>query len=283
MAALSGIKRRIRSVTSTKQITKAMQLVAASKLRRAQESATGPQDYTEAAKEILSQLSSGVEAQRNTLFQVRAVERVLTIIVGGDRGMAGAYNSNITKAFIKHASRVKATHQVIVIGRRAASYSAHLSGITELAAYEMDINEPDIGLAKPILDEVVELFRDGKIDSVNLVYTHFVSTIKQETVVEQLLPVRPSSGSVATISELEPSSEELLDYVVMRVLEAQLLQAILESRASEQAARMVAMLNATDNATEIISDLTLEFNNARQGAITQELAEISGGAEAINA
>ncbi|MEO7617234.1 MAG: FoF1 ATP synthase subunit gamma, partial [Candidatus Saccharibacteria bacterium] len=176
MAALSGIKRRIRSVTSTKQITKAMQLVAASKLRRAQESATGPQAYTEAAKAILAQLSGGVEAGRNPLFQVRTIERDLTIIVGGDRGMAGAYNSNITKAFIKHVSSIKAGHDVIAVGRRAASYGAHLSDITELAAYEMDINEADVGLAKPILDEVVELFRDGKIDAVYLVYTHFVST-----------------------------------------------------------------------------------------------------------
>lgn len=283
MAALQGIKRRIRSVTSTKQITKAMQLVAASKLRRAQENAVGPQAYTEAAKSILAQLSGGVEAKRNPLFQVRKVEKSLTIIIGGDRGMAGAYNSNITKTFAKHVTELGAGYDVIAVGRRAASYGAHLAEVNEIAAYEMDANEPDVGLAKPILDEVVELYRSGQVDSVHLIYTHFVSTIKQETTVEQLLPVTPAEGTRSTVGELEPSTEELLDFAVMKVLEAQLLQAILESRASEQAARMVAMLNATDNATEIIGDLTLEFNNARQAAITQELAEISGGAEAINA
>ena len=283
MAALQGIKQRIRSVTNTKQITKAMQLVAASKLRRAQESAIGPQAYTEAAKTILLQLSGGVEVGRNALFQVRKVENALTIIVGGDRGMAGAYNSNITKAFSKHVLATPASHQVIAIGRRAASYGAHIADITELAAYEMDANEADIGLAKPILDEVLELFRSSQVDAVHIIYTHFVTTIKQETMVDQLLPIVAPPKSKPTVGELEPEPEILLDFVVMKVLEAQILQAILESRASEQAARMVAMLNATDNATEIIGDLTLEFNNARQAAITQELAEISGGTEAINA
>lgn len=283
MAALQGIKQRIRSVTSTKQITKAMQLVAASKLRRAQESAVAPQAYTEGAKAVLGQLSGGVEAQRNPLFQVRKVNRALTIIIAGDRGMAGAYNANVIKAFGRHVADLGVPHDVIAVGRRAASFGVHLIDVTEISAFEMDANEADVGLAKPILDEVVELFRSGAIDTAHIAYTHFVSTIKQDAVVDQLLPVQPSEDAISTVGELEPSSEELLDYAVMRVLEAQLLQAILESRASEQAARMVAMLNATDNATEIIEDLTLEFNNARQAAITQELAEISGGAEAINA
>ncbi len=281
MAALSGIKRRIRSVSSTKQITKAMQLVAASKLRRAQDSATGPKAYTEAAKIILGQLSVGAEAQRNPLFEVRPVLSGLTILIAGDRGMAGAFNGNILKAFAKHVDSLGVSQQIICIGRRAANYGSLLSDITEIAAYEMDSNDADIGLAQPVLEEAIELYKSGAVDAVHLVYTHFVSTIKQDAMVEQLLPVIAQSGE-PTVGELEPDPETLLDYAIMRVLEAQVLQAILESRASEQAARMVAMMNATDNASDIIEDLTLEFNNARQAAITQELAEISSGAEAIN-
>lgn len=282
MAALSGIKRRIRSVTSTKQITKAMQLVAASKLRRAQEAATGPKAYTEAAKIILGQLSGGVEALRNPLFDVREVNNGLTIIVAGDRGMAGAYNTNIIKTFGKHVDTLGVPQQVICIGRRAASYGAKLADVVEIAAYEMDKNEADVGLAQPVLEEAIELYKSGAVDAVHMVYTHFVSTIKQDAVVEQLLPV-VAEGEIPGVGQLEPDPETLLDYAIMRVLEAQVLQAVLESRASEQAARMVAMLNATDNASDIIEDLTLEFNNARQAAITQELAEISSGAEAIGA
>ena len=277
MAALSGIKRRIRSVSSTKQITKAMQLVAASKLRRAQESATGPKAYTEAAKIILGQLSVGAEAQRNPLFEVRPVRNGLTVLIAGDRGLAGAFNSNILKTFAKHVDSLAVPQQIICVGRRAANYGSILSDIKE-----MDANDPDIGLAQPVLEEAIELYKSGEVDAVHLVYTHFVSTIKQEAVVEQLLPVIAQGGEPA-VGELEPDPETLLDYAIMRVLEAQALQAILESRASEQAARMVAMMNATDNASDIIEDLTLEFNNARQAAITQELAEISSGAEAINA
>ena len=282
MAALQGIKRRIRSVTSTKQITKAMQLVAASKLRRAQEAATAPQAYTEAAKIILGQLSGGAEAQRNPLFQVRKINNALTIIVAGDRGMAGAYNTNIIKAFGRHVDEIGVPQRVICIGRRAASYGSRLSDVTEIAAYEMDVNEADISLAQPVLQEAIELFKCGDVDVVHLVYTQFVSTIKQVAVTEQLLPVVAQS-KVLAVGKLEPDPETLLEYAINRVLEAQVLQAILESRASEQASRMVAMMNATDNATDIIEDLTLAFNNARQSAITQELAEISSGAEAINA
>lgn len=281
MAALQGIKRRIRSVTNTKQITKAMQLVAASKLRRAQEAAHGPEEYTLAAKAIMAQLAGESETRNNVLLQSRDLKRALTIIVAGDRGMAGAYNTNVIRTFARRARELDVSQDVIAVGRRAAITSSHFKDVTEIAAYEMDSNDPDTGLAKPILAEALELFRSGAVDRVEIVYTHFVSTIKQEAVVEQILPVIVDNEAGVS-GELEPDPATLLEFAILRTLEAQILSAILESRASEQAGRMVAMLNATDNAGDIIEDLTLEYNNARQAAITQEIAEISSGTEAIN-
>ncbi len=282
MAALQGIKRRIRSVTSTRQITKAMQLVAASKLRRAQEAATGPQAYIEAAREVLVRLSGHAETQRHPLYQVRPVKQALAIVIAGDRGMAGAYNSNIFKALGRHLHEVNVPHQAICIGRHATLHVARASDIDELAAYHIDSGDADTALAQPVLQEALDLFRRGEVDAVYLVSTRFHSTIKQEASVRQLLPLTGRTDEPQTDRELEPSAEELLDVATTRLLEAEVLQAILEARASEQAARMMAMMNATDNAKELIEDLTLTYNDARQAAITQELAEISGGAEAIS-
>ena len=282
MAALQGIKRRIRSVTSTRQITKAMQLVAASKLRRAQEAATAPQAYIAAARQLLAELSGSAEARRHPLYQVRRVKRALVIVIAGDRGMAGAYNANIYKVMARHLIDSNVPAQAICIGRHASLSVARTSDVDEIGAYSLDESDAIVGLAQPVLREATELFMDGKIDAVHLVYTHFHSTMKQEAVVRQLLPVINEGGETATERELEPNPEALLDFATYRVLEAEVLQAILEARASEQAARMMAMMNATDNAKELIEDLTLTLNDARQAAITQELAEISGGAEAIS-
>jgi F-type H+-transporting ATPase subunit gamma len=145
----------------------------------------------------------------------------------------------------------------------------------------MDLAHPDTTLAQPILREAVEMFMRGDIDVVHIIYTRFHSTVKQEAVTRQLLPVVAPVGEVAE-RELEPEPETLIDFATNRLLEAEVLQAILESRASEQASRMMAMMSATDNAKELIDDLTLTYNDARQAAITQELAEISAGAEAIS-
>ncbi len=282
MAALQGIKRRIRSVTSTRQITKAMQLVAASKLRRAQEAATAPQAYIAAARELLADLTGSAEAKRHPLYAVRPVKRALVIVVAGDRGMAGAYNANILKAMGRHLAEIDVPTQAICLGRHASLHVARASDLDELAAYNLDEGDAIVGLAQPVLREATDLFEAGKVDAVHLIYTRFHSTLKQEAVVRQLLPVTGGDSETPTERELEPNPEALLDFATYRVLEAEVLQAILEARASEQAARMMAMMNATDNAKELIEDLTLTYNDARQAAITQELAEISGGAEAIS-
>lgn len=281
MAALQDIKRRIRSVGSTRQITKAMQLVAASKLRRYQEEAALPQAYTQAARELLARLGGTSDVLRHPLYQRRRLKRALTVLIAGDRTLAGPYNANVYRAFSRHVDELNLPHQVIAVGRQTAHYIAKSLDIDEVAAYTIDNGPGDVELAQPILLQITDMFESGKVDTVHVIYTHFQSTIRQEVTVTQLLPVIPEVGQ-ATESELEPSPEVLIDVATRRLLEAQLLQAILDSRASEQAARMLAMMNATDNADDLIGDLTLAYNNARQAAITQELAEITAGAEAIN-
>jgi F-type H+-transporting ATPase subunit gamma len=159
-------------------------------------------------------------------------------------------------------------------------FVAHAKNVNELASYDISGKGLDVTVAQPALQEALDLYLAGEVDVVHMIYTEFVSTVKQQVQVRQLLPVvAPEEAS--QVSETEPEAEELVDFATRRVLEADLLQAILEARASEEAARMVAMMNATDNAGELMEDLTLAFNNARQANITQELAEISGGAEAI--
>jgi len=281
MAALQGIKHRIKSVKNTKQITKAMQLVAASKLRRAQDAALGPKAYITASREILASLAGTPEAQYHPLFETRKVKQALTIAITSDRGLAGAYNSNINRAITKHAKELNAPQQIIAIGKYAALHVARMHELDELAAYDMDSDDADITIAQPALREALDLFTSGKVDTVHLIYTKFISTVHQEVVTEQLLPVQ-STDTIQASRSFEPEAVILLDLAIKRFLEAQVLQAVLESQASEQASRMLAMKNATDNANDLIEDLTLAFNNARQAAITQELAEITAGAEAIN-
>lgn len=281
MAAQQGIKRRIRSVSNTRQITKAMQLVAASKLRRAQETSLNARAYADAAANLLAVLSSVPETGYSPLFEQRPVHNALTILVTSDRGLAGGYNSNVIRAFASLVASQNATHSVACVGKYAGRYVARVSDVNELSAYPMDVKDISLELAQPLLKESIELFLAGKVDVVNVVFTKFISTVRQEVQTVQLLPIAFVPNTTGVVRTLEPSPEELLDFAAKRLLEARVSQALLDARASEQASRMLAMKNATDNAGELIDDLTLAFNNARQAAITQELAEISAGAEAI--
>jgi len=280
MATLQAVKGRIRSVTGTRQITKAMQLVAASKLRKYQLLARGPESYTAAARELLEHLGGSRVLSSHPLYQVRKIRNVLTIVVAGDRGMAGAYNSNILRQLDLNVESYGVPQQAVCVGKYAALHVARTPGVNELAAYELEQDDPDLGLARPVLREVTDLFLNGEIDVVDIIYTRFHSTVRQEVVSERLLPVVPPTGG-ALETKLEPDPERLIDYATRRILEAVLLQAILDAQAGEQASRMLAMMNATDNAKELINDLTLAYNNARQSAITQQISEISAGAEAM--
>jgi F-type H+-transporting ATPase subunit gamma len=283
MASLQIINRRRQSVRNTRQITKAMQMVAASKLRRAQTAATGPQAYVEAARSLLHDLGAQTITAMHPLFAQRPQKRALTIVIAGDRGMAGGYNSNVIRALTRYIREAKGIeHDVIAIGRRAAMSVARAKDVRMIASYDVDVPDHATHVVIPVLEAVTQAYEKGEIDMVQVIATDFVSTVTQRVSVRQLLPVVPEAAPKATgTSEMEPSDEQLVDVIVRRVLEAEVLQAVLEARASEEAARMLAMMNASDNASDIIADLTLEFNNARQGKITQEISEISAGAEAI--
>lgn len=292
MASRQQIKRRITSVKNTKQITKAMQLVAASKLRRAQETAVGPQEYSRVAREMLTTLRQLAKQEPTvaTLFQQRLVNHRLIIAITSDRTLAGAYNVNIVRQLI---AELKADQEkgiktsVVTIGRQAGNAAARIHGLDIAAAYTGFPERPDANDIRPVLNTVINRFTaegDDNVDAVTIVYTHFASTISQQVRVQQLLPAgfeETETDTEMAHATIEPSLEELLRSVTVRLLEVQIYQAILESVASEHSMRMIAMKNATDNASDLIDDYTLEYNNARQAAITQELAEITGGAEAM--
>lgn len=289
MASTRALKSRIRSVKSTRQITKAMQLVAASKMRRAQEATKATEPYTRAAREILSDLAGHTSVKGHPLFTKRPVKSRLVILVASDKGLAGAYNTNVLRAYtdlLKTDIAAKVRTSTITIGRKAALFVARLKDVQVLAAYEDLPDNPDGSEVRSILETARDSFEAGTIDAVDVIYTNFVSSITQIPKVVRVLPagdaVDPIANLVVEDFTYEPSAEEVLDGIAYRLVEAQIFQALLDARASEHSMRMMAMKNATDNASDLVSDLTLEMNKARQAAITQELAEISGGVQALS-
>lgn len=288
MASRQQIKRRIRSVTSTRQITKAMQLVAASKLRKAQEAAVGPQEYSRVAREMLTRLRQLAATEPSVnLFTQRPVKKRLLIAVTSDRTLAGAYNFNVIRQMLTELRADRAAGvatEIVTIGRQAANAASRVQGLQVAGVYTEFPERPTANDIRPILETAVDRFAEGDVDQVSLIFTHFASTINQQVQVRQLLPAgfeeEPVNDEIMHAT-IEPSVEELLLSTTVRLLEVQIYQAILEANASEQSMRMIAMKNATDNANDLIEDYTLEYNTARQAAITQELAEIAGGAEAM--
>jgi len=289
MAQTTALKRRIRSVKNTKQITKAMELVAASKMRRAQASAVSTRDYRVAAHEILGRIGGVSDIANHPLFVTRDVHSRLVILITSDRGLAGAYNGNVLKrllAQINEDKKNKIKTHVIAVGRVGAQFVARLEGAALVAAYPMFGRDPKPSEMRPLVDIIFEKYTDRSIDGVNIIYTGFVSNISQQVETVKLLPTQlqgEKHWSELEVAIFEPDVNEIVEAAVTRLIEVQMWQAILESLASEHSMRMVAMKNATDNANDIIDDLTLEFNTARQSAITQQIAEIVGGAEAVAA
>lgn len=288
MASTQILKSRIRSVKSTRQITKAMQLVAASKMRRAQEATKVSAPYTLAARQLLTALSTHTSVKGHALFVNRPVKTRLLIVIASDKGLAGAYNSNIVRVYTNELvtdDKAGIKNTTITVGRKAAQFVARIKDTQVMGAYEELPDKPDGSELRAILDSARTLFTSGEVDAVDVIYTDFVSSIVQEAKIMRVLPAgfEPArEPGVATDVTYEPSTEEVLDGVAYRLVGAQIYQALLDSRASEHSMRMLAMKNASDNASDLIDDLTLEMNKARQSAITQELAEISGGVEALS-
>lgn len=290
MASTIVLKQRIKSVKGTRQITKAMQLVSASKMRRAQDYAFKSRAYRDLAYELLARLSAINEVEQQPLFKKRAVKSRLYVVITSNSGLAGAYNANVLKLLtksIKADQDGKVGSRVITIGKKGAQFVRRLQGVELVGVYDDFKDQPTANDIRPILNSVMGEYKDETSDEVHLVYTMFRSNIVQEAKALTLLPasaddIPEMDENVQTISNFEPSVEVVIEQITVRLIEAQLWQALLESLASEHSMRMLAMKNATDNAKDLIDDYTLELNTARQAAITQELAEITGGAEALN-
>lgn len=287
MASTQQLKLRIRSVKSTKQITKAMQMVAASKMRRAQDSARASLPYARAANQILSFFAAQGVTDDYPLFKTRPIKNRLLVVIASDKGLAGAYNANILKTYLGELAKDKqsgVTTHTIGVGRKVSQFAARLSDNSLLASYENLPDRPEGREISAIRTLAHDMFVAGEIDAVDIVYTEFVSSMVQKPRIERLLPAGFEQVEVPKAVQdavYEPSPRAVLDAVVRRLIGSQLFQALLDARASEHSMRMLAMKNATDNASDLADDLTLAMNKARQAAITQELSEISGGAEAI--
>ena len=292
MASTRALKTRIRSVTSTKQITKAMQLVAASKMRRAQDSTKLSTPYANAAGELLQNLAKQVVTDKHPLFVRRKLERRLIIVIASDKGLAGAYNSNVLKKYLellRSDDERGVENLTIAVGRKAAQFVTRLKDTKVIGSYEDLADRPASVDSHAILSTITDMYVNAEVDVVTIVYTDFVNSVVQTAKWQRLLPAGTETKIDPTDmadsleeTKYEPSAREVLDFVAKRLIGAQLFQAMLDARASEHSMRMLAMKNATDNASDLVEDLQLAMNKARQGAITQELAEISGGVEAMN-
>ena len=287
MASTRQLKSRVKSVKGTRQITKAMQLVAASKMRRAQDVANQVQLFSDAARELLTHLRSLPETRNHHLFVSREVDARLVVLVTSDKGLAGAYNANVLKRYtelLKNDAKAGIHTKTICIGRKASQFTARIKGADIIGVYENFPERPDDNDLEPIVTTVINQFSNKSVDQVDVIYTEYKNSITQIASTKQLLPAGFEATKVSEAvaqATFEPSAEEVLEVTTERLIAVQLYQSYLDSVASEQSMRMIAMKNATDNAGELIDDLTLEMNKVRQSGITQELAEISGGAEAM--
>ncbi|MFN8367712.1 MAG: ATP synthase F1 subunit gamma [Candidatus Kapaibacterium sp.] len=291
MATLRDIRQRIVAVKSTVKITSAMKMVAAAKLRRAQDAIIAARPYANKLAEVLGNLASAEIDFAHPFFDKREdVNNVLVIVVSSDRGLCGAFNSNILKAATVHIDKTlkaeypKAKFYVLPIGRRAATFFNRRNN--PIAASFPDVfGKLDFTTILQVAPIVTEGFINGSYDRVHVIFNEFKSMIKQEIRINPLLPVEPSATvgqkRASTDYIYEPSRGEILENLLPRYLNLQLWRALLDSNAAEQAARMMAMENATTNAKDLINSLQLEYNKARQAAITKEMLEIVGGAEAL--
>jgi F-type H+-transporting ATPase subunit gamma len=279
MANQQDIRRRIKSIRNIGQLTKAMQMVAASKMRRAQQSALAGRPYAALMNKVLVSLQQRSDPKLHPLLNVREVKKELVLIISTDKGLAGALNTNLLRETSRFDS---ATTGYVVSGRKARQFVARTKREL-LADFELK-DAPAFIETKPIAQFCTEKFLSREVDKVSVLYTHFVNTINQRPLVQTLLPISsfdlPKAAPPAEADPLvgytfEPNAEGVLDIMLPYYIQYQVYQMILDARASEHSARMVAMKNATDNAKEFIKDLTLEYNKMRQASITTELLEIA--------
>ncbi len=289
MASLKDIKKRIGTVKNTQQITKAMKMVSASKLRRAQEAVVAARPYADKMADVLSSLALREDADSHPLLDERGKGKALIVLVTGDRGLCGGFNVNIAKAaerFIRENKDGFESYELLIVGRKGNDYLKRRGGMQIAKVHENLVGSGQVTYPTGALlgQEVIELYRGGEYDSVFLVYNAFQSAMTQIQTVTQLLPIVPKvvdEGEQVADYIYEPSSTEVLGEILPKHIEVQIFRSLLESSASEHGARMTAMDSASKNASEMIGKLTLQYNRARQAAITKELLEIISGAESI--
>jgi F-type H+-transporting ATPase subunit gamma len=295
MATLKELRTRIASVKNTRKITAAMSQIAAARLRKAQDAVTDARPYGQRLAEVVEHLLAGIDPMDSRtphpLLQQREAKRVGLVLLTADRGLCGGFNASANRAardFITQREDEGQDVVAIAIGKKGRSFLGHRGKAIE-SFHEGPTLESLMSLSRTIANEIIAMFtreaENGppRVDAFYLIYNHFVSVLSQETRTNQILPFRTPDSSATVHAEptLEPSRTELLSHLLPVAIESSLQQAMFESIAAEIAARRTAMDAATDNATELIGDLTLTFNRERQAAITKELMEIIGGAEAL--
>jgi F-type H+-transporting ATPase subunit gamma len=287
MPSLRDIKRKITSVKKTQQITKAMKMVAAAKLRRSQERVIAARPFARKMMAVIASLATRVERSRHPLLAKREPKNVNLLVLTSDRGLCGAYNTNILRKAVEVVRELKAQGKEVkvnIVGRKGRDF------FRKRPSYTIGLSFADLGMidfekAAEIGKLIVEHYSAGGTDEVYLLYNEFKSVIAQKVTLEKLLPVEPPAEPDPFMSKVdylyEPSAEEILASILPKHIEVQVFRALLESQASEMGARMTAMDSATRNAKDMIERLTLKFNKQRQAAITKEISEIVGGAEAL--
>ncbi|WP_044976703.1 ATP synthase F1 subunit gamma [Ruminococcus sp. HUN007] len=281
-ANMKDIKRRIKSVKSTMQITKAMELVASSKLRKARDKAESARTFFNALYDTMWEITAENSTFESIYFTGREEKTVLFVVIAGDRGLAGGYNSNVLKLAQKRIDEAKKSCETVIIpiGRKAVEYFTK-RGYRVVARYENIAENIRMNSAKEIASKIMAAFKNGNADRVEVIYTDYVSPLLQEARFKSVIPLEKPAEEAKKSNvqtSYEPSPEQLFDIIMPQYIAGVIYGSVSDAFASEQAARRIAMENATDNATEMIDDLSLLYNRARQATITQEITEIVSGA-----
>ena len=285
MATLNAIKRRIKSVKGTQQITNAMNMVSAAKLRHAQENIINARPYAFKMKDVLNNIAAQANPEVHPLLRQREIKKICYIVVAGDRGLCGGFNTNVfreTEGIYRENRPLE--QNIVTVGKKTFDYFKRRD-YQILFEYIQFFRTLQFSDSRNIIKRVLKLYLDENLDKIVVVYNEFKSVVQQNIIVEQLLPFVPEEVNeekgYGTGFLYEPSPEKIMDTLLPLHLNVQMWRILLESNAAEQAARMVAMESATENAQEMIEKLTLQFNRTRQQAITTELTEIVGGVEAL--
>lgn len=282
MATARDIRRRIRAVKNIEKITSAMKMVAAARLKKAQNRAEAARPYAEKMREVMANLAASAGDIDHPLLAQREENKVAFVVIGAERGLAGSYNVNVMNTALRAiGDRSPEDVKMVLMGRKAIGFFRRrpYEVVARLESPGGEVLFPDV---RKVTTRIRDMFERGEVDAVYLVYARFLSAMRQEPAVVKLLPMaKPTTGEMAPSEfEFEPNARELLGVLLPRYIDTQVYQSLVEAQASEHGARMTAMSAATKNAGEMIDTLTLAYNKARQAAITKEITEIVGGAEA---